>query len=683
MDPAILNGLNPAQLEAVQHRPDVPLQILAGPGSGKTKVLTSRIAYLILHHGLAPSSICAVTFTNKAANEMRDRLTKIIGKQRTNALRMGTFHALCARFLRSYPQFAGLSENFTIYDADESKKSITRLLKPHKQPLAEKNVAMTESTVMSMISKAKAKAQTPDEMRAEAEERPKNLPRDVQWVPDPVKLTVARIYKEYDRALRMSNSLDFDDLLVFGVRLFSHHPPAVRWCKHVLVDEFQDTNLMQYDLMRYIASANRCVTIVGDPDQSIYGWRSAEVANLAKMRKDFPATVQVLLEQNYRSTASILASSLAIIAQDKNRIPKSLYTSHPAGPVPMLHCFKTEHVESSWMAVEIKRVIAQMGGVLGYGDFVVLLRFNALSRVIESALQREGIPSRILGGHKFFERMEVKDVLAYLQVVDNPHFIPAFSRAINVPARSIGVKTLKQLLDRAEETNTAPLTIAEKIYDSKIADIKPPVKRKLKPFIEAIRELRKLAEGGASPELLIRRVTTLIDYQDWLKKTQPDWQDRWENVQELITFATEVDGAAVGQVDLKTTPLRTFLQASMLSSEGDVSIATCHAAKGLEWPVVFVPAVEQGIYPISRAEDDEEERRLLYVACTRAQGLLYLTHAAERMRAGMTYNKELSDFSLFTKQFPQFTPEMRGLLSTVLHRPVPSEAEVRQRVEEL
>ncbi|KAG7089539.1 hypothetical protein E1B28_011212 [Marasmius oreades] len=701
-----LNALNPAQLGAVNHPPEIPLQILAGPGSGKTKVLTSRIAHLILKHEIPPTAICAVTFTNKAANEMKERLTSLIGKEKMVQVKMGTFHALCALFIRRYASVVGLADNFTVCDADESKKIINALLKKYKDDLESKDITLKDGTVQSLISKAKSKSLSAKRFRDEVERR---LRANAQYsgfaaITDEIDLVVAEIYEDYDRTLRRNNSLDFDDLLVYGLKLFTEHKKAVKWCKHILVDEFQDTNTTQYELMRAIAVAN-CATIVGDPDQSIYGWRSAEVENLAKMRKDFAGTQQIFLEQNYRSTSSILKASVAIVEQDKSRIKKTLYASHPLGTTPVLQKFETEQLEAAAIASEIKRVIAYTGGLLSYGDFVILLRFNALSRLIESALQKESIPNRVLKGHKFFERLEVKDLLAYLQLMDNPQFIPAFTRIVNVPARGIGDKTLQELLSRAEKEKLSPLLIVEKIVDGRTPDIKPPVKRKLTSFVSVMRKVRRMAEEGASPAVLIRRLYDDVNYEDHLKKTQSDWESRWENVQELITFASDVDAdikAKNGLDEANTdTPLRLFLQASMLSSEGDtengegekkkVTISTCHAAKGLEWPVVIIPAVEQGTFPFYRSEDIEEERRLLYVACTRAQSLLYVSHASTRKVGGDVKSRELSAFisstaeandSLFTEHLPTISPTERGVIAKVLDRPDVAEEDVRNSVDE-
>ncbi|KAF7331625.1 ATP-depentend DNA [Mycena kentingensis (nom. inval.)] len=703
LNATMLETLNQPQREAVVHDPRLPLQILAGPGSGKTKVLTSRIAYLVLHHELPPSSICAVTFTNKAANEMRVRLATLIGKQRMSQVRMGTFHALCALFLRRFASSVGLDTNFTVCDAEESKKIIANLLKPYKDLLAAKDLTLKEGTVLSHISCAKAKGLSAKDYVAEhAKPSPSKAPTSDN---SDIHKIVGTVYTEYEKSLRRNNSLDFDDLLLFGVKLFSENAAAAKWCKHVLVDEFQDTNTTQYELLRVLGAATGgCVTVVGDPDQSIYGWRSAEVANLARMKKDFSGTKQILLEENYRSTASILDASLSIVSQDKSRINKRLLTAHPRGSTPVLRSFSSEQAEASFIAAEIKRLVASMGGVLRWGDFAVLLRFSALSRAIESALQKEAIPSAILGGQKFFERQEIKDILAYLQLVDNPNFMPALTRAINVPSRGIGEKSIAELVARAIKTKISPLEVVERIHDAIQPDIKPSVKNKIGPFVRTIRVLRKMAGEGSSPAELIQRLLDLIEYENHLKKTQPDWETRWENVQELITFASEApsevdaEGLDVG-IEVEATqaphdtPLRTFLQASMLSSEGDnqseedskeaVMISTCHAAKGLEWPVVLIPAVEQGTFPFYRTEDIQEERRLLYVACTRAQSLLYLTHVSKRKVGGETKNKEISEFvaAALKEHEDVFTPRTAAFESSAAERDVVSKVLGREKAD--
>ncbi|CAA7266986.1 unnamed protein product [Cyclocybe aegerita] len=714
----LLKYLNPAQLKAVQHEASIPLQILAGPGSGKTKVLTSRIAYLILVHGVPPAALCAVTFTNKAANEMRSRLCKLIGNEKTTMLKLGTFHSICARFLRMYSSAVGLIDNFTICDAEESKKLIISLMKPYKDYMVKHNILLTEGSAAVGISKAKAKGKTAAVVLKEAEEKdlkrrreyPVRREEDVKSI----DRILAEVYVGYEKILQDNNALDFDDLLIYGVRLCTQHQESVLWCKHILVDEFQDTNTMQYELMKAIG-IRHCLTVVGDPDQSIYGWRSAEVGNLGQMREDFPGTQQIFLEQNYRSTAAILRSCLAIVSEDTNRIAKSLHTTHPLGTTPFLCSFGDEKEEAGFIAAEIKRCVANMGGVLKWGDFVILMRFNALSRPIESALQKEGIPCRILGGHKFFERMEIKDLLAYLQLIDNPSFNPAFLRVVKIPPRGIGDRSIEEIAAQASKLKISQLELVERIHDGKVPDIKPPIKRKLVSFVKAIRALRALDEENTLPSEMIRKLLDLINYEDYLKKSQQDWESRWENVKELITFASEVetegpkhdfsvidaDGNPIGPAEEQTI-LRQFLQSSMLSTEGDnetedeskdkVTLSTCHSAKGLEWPVVIIPSVDNDTFPFYRTEDIDEERRLLYVACTRAQTLLYLLYSDKRQVAGKTKNKGLSEFvddvkqkddTLFTHDVPLFAPESRAVISKVLERPLPEEAEIKRRLAEL
>ncbi|GJE88670.1 UvrD-helicase-domain-containing protein [Phanerochaete sordida] len=782
MPPAHLDGLNNAQLRAVQHPPNIPLQILAGPGSGKTKVLTSRIVHLITEHAISPANICAVTFTNKAALEMRTRLGRMLTKEQVRQIKMGTFHALCAQFLRKYATLVGINGNFTVCDADESKKILGKMLKEPdlKNFLKNCSITLSEGTVSSRISQAKAKGFSPhdllDTFYASSHASTKGKAKAKSFLPltterlehelnsanikETIDFVVAHLYDQYELTLREHNSLDFDDLLVYGVRLFSENPQVGRWCTHALVDEFQDTNSVQYELMRGLAATSRCVTIVGDPDQSIYGWRSAEVENLAKMRRDFATTQQIFLEENYRSTAAILAVSVAVVAQDKSRIKKTLHATHPQGPQPTLHCFPSDQIEASAIAHEVKRVVAHMGGALGYDDFAILLRYNSLSRVFEGAFRRAGVPTRLLGGARFFERAEVRDVLAYLQLADNPAYAPAFARAVNVPPRGLGAKSVAELLAAAARRGCAPLALVEGICAGRVPDIRPPVRRKVGEFVAIVKELRELAEKGTSPASLIRCILTLVRYQEYLQKTQEDADSRWQNVQELINFATETDerGAESFDIDVEDaappadeddwddrgedeydeeelddlgfaevkpkedkpakkspaaadiapeTPLRAFLQASMLSTDTQqnteddkdkqkVTITTCHAAKGLEWPVVFIPVVEEGVFPSARAEDPEEERRLLYVACTRAHALLYLTHAASRKMAGETLSKRLSEFvsalpgvpppanadsaALFARSPPALSPAECTTLARVLHRAPPDAAQARAQL---
>ncbi|KAF9507163.1 hypothetical protein BS47DRAFT_1304360 [Hydnum rufescens UP504] len=715
-----LRSLNPAQHQAVTHDPSVPLQILAGPGSGKTRVLTCRVAHLVDHYSISPEDICAVTFTNKAANEMRERLKKLIGPERTMSLVMGTFHAICAKLLRIYGTRIYLNANFSICDADESKRIIKDLLKPHLAVVRDVPLTLKPAQVLSEISHFKAKGITPSQAKLAAVGTGHNFALNA--ISENSRI-IAEVYEEYAKELKSTNSLDFDDLLIFGVQLLKTDPNIVKNTRHVLVDEFQDTNAIQFELMELLASANKCISIVGDPDQSIYGWRSADVENLQKMKTRLPTTVQIFLEENYRSTAGILRVCLAIISEDKKRIPKTLYTSHGNGPLPILNKCEDERAEGIFLAKEIRRLVAYSGGSFGYGDFVVLLRYNALSRTIETAFQREGIPHRFLGGKKFFERLEVKDLLAYLQVVDNPTFTPAFVRVVNIPKRGIGNKSIEELVAQAKKNGISPMAMVEGIVSDDIPDTKPPLRRKVAPFVKVILELRKQAKKGEYADELIRNLLELIEYQEHLKSTQPDWETRWENVRELITFASQMEPPSYTEDDESPpatdaelnvgppaelnrgniTPLRHFLESSMLSTDTQtaeeeankpkVIISTCHAAKGLEWPVVFVLLVfEGGAFPFARSEDHDEERRLLYVACTRAQGLLYLTHCQTRCTEGKLSHVlpaiALLNFHeiAFTSRkdlLPVLPEGDTSLIFKILQRPMPDSQEVQRLVAEL
>ncbi|KAL0252323.1 hypothetical protein I308_101712 [Cryptococcus tetragattii IND107] len=837
-----LASLNQAQLKAVTANPSTPLQILAGPGSGKTRVLTCRVAYLVQHYKYSPNEIVAVTFTNKSANEMRKRLQKLLVDKQADQLVLGTFHATCVKYLRRYGRLIDLSNNFVIADADDCKKIMSGILKNRKAALDEASMSLKEGVVLSEISKAKAKGEPPEAMAIRAAQN-KNASTNTLAV-------IADLYEEYQHALAEANSLDFDDLLLYALRLFKEAPRVVEDIRHILVDEFQDTNTTQYELLKRFAKAHKGVSVVGDPDQAIYGWRSAEIENLNKMTKDFPGVEAIYLEENYRSTGSILDAAHAIVSQDRQRIQKSLFTSRPKSTPVTLKVFSTPVIEASFISTEIKRLIAYSGGLLGYSDFAILLRYNALSRVIESSLQKDSIPNRIVGGHKFFERMEIKDLLAYLQLADNPAFNPAFVRVVNVPKRSIGDKTLTDILSTAKSMKISPMELCERVTDGEAipTNIKPGVKKSLANFVGVIRKLRRAAERGASVADLIKMIIEKVNYEEYLRTSQPDWDSRWENVKELISYSVTVaeeqarlsesksgstreergfmpaNSAAVeamvneaygkgkgkevkqernlkkekeekraypmfrrrtsgnnisdqecdtpsvtsrsrsGSVAVNTkgivrrkgsvrtkethdgviellssdeedqdvkpdikpkkkvadivkqssvayappdlveslanapenlTPLAYFLQTSMLSTDTEsgqddastpkVTITTVHAAKGLEWPVVFIPAVEQGTYPSYRCTEPHEiaeERRLLYVAMTRAQSFLIMSYCQFRMMGGEENNKEASEFlgdvmrnqpGLLATDQPNVDMIVRKHISAMLCRPAPDE----------
>lgn len=764
--PEHLRGLNNAQYSAVVHNPKVPLQILAGPGSGKTRTLTYRIAHLIKEHNVEPSKIVAVTFTNKAANELRVRLHALIGEKAASALVLGTFHSICGRLLRQHGHAINIQNNFSICDADESKKIINGILKDMvaasgAHATGAQRLDIKDIVAVELISKAKAKCITPEEMESTARRDLQRTTTLSKGETSPhIMLQLSPVYKEYVEECQKHNALDFDDLLMLAVKLLKKKPDCID-IEHVFVDEFQDTNTTQFELMVLFAAKHGNVSVVGDPDQSIYAWRSAEVENLARMILRFPNTQQIYLEDNYRSTGAILAASVAIISEDTNRPPKTLRTSHAFGATPTLGSCADEHEEAACIADEIKRLKLISGGLLKWSDFAILLRFNALSRNIETALQREGIPNRVLSGHKFFERIEIKDLLAYLQIIDNFDFDPAALRIINVPKRNIGNKSVEELRKKARKMKKPVMHVVEKIVDGRIPDINPPVLNKAKELVRTMQRLRKLSQEGMSVVDLIQELLTAINYVEYLKTTQQDWEARWENIRELITFATEtvptagmettitvptsptstepIPLSAVGDDESesssfatpfigkdtpeedwgsqskpilifeddqeeeeapsllpeKMTPLRAFLQATSLSTDTLVNeddtqekviISTCHAAKGLEWPVVFVPSVEQGTFPFYRSDDTEEERRLLYVACTRAQVLLYLTHAGRRKIGGESKANDLSEFvkavidkdtakTIFTHNKPILHAKEFGVLGKILERKAPDPKE--------
>ncbi|SPO39443.1 related to ATP-dependent DNA helicase [Pseudozyma flocculosa] len=548
-----LASLSPSQLKAATHPPLHSLQILAGPGSGKTRVLTSRVAWLILDPGnnINPENIVVVTFTNKAANEMKSRLTALIGPARTANLVIGTFHATCAKYLRKYGQLIELSNNFTIVDADESKKLFKLIIKPMEKDLKEQGIFFKPEDAMSEVSKAKAKDIDPQRYREEALKSSASSSQQQKQAPgqnfrtrfsSDFKRIMADIYLRYQEQLREANALDFDDLLVYGVRLFRQNPQIARRIEHVLVDEFQDTNTAQYMLMSLMAAHCQSISVVGDPDQSIYGWRSAEVGNLKKMCLEFKGTEQVRLEENYRSTGAILEASLKVVQQDRARVEKGLHTSHPRGP-PVTLRFNSNAPKEAWfIASEIKRIVAHSGGLLNYNDFAVLLRFNALSRAIEAEFQTQGIMSRMVGGHKFFDRMEIKDILGYLSLADNPGFTPAFVRVVNVPKRGIGENKIGDLRAQAHRLNLKPMEVAERLVSGrlKVAGIGPVVKKGLGELVAAVVELREMAKQRKPVSQLIEALLKRIDYETYLRR-EPDFDSRWENVKELISFATMLE----------------------------------------------------------------------------------------------------------------------------------------------
>lgn len=653
----ILSGLNPAQYAAVTS-PAAVLQILAPPGSGKTKTLTSRVAFLMSHYGYKPWNILCLTFTVKSSREMRERISKLVGGGMEAKLVLGTFHSVCWRYLVSYGHLIGLRKGFSVADTIDSSGIIKRIIKRER-------LNIDPRKAQARISNLKSRGNQLGDVRKQ-ESKSQNIDQQEFLI----------VFDAYQNQLEISNLLDYDDLLLRCADLLRKYPECVSNVEVVLIDEFQDTNIVQFDLMTLFSARHQRVTTVGDPDQSIYGWRSAEIKNLDRMQAQYPDTLLIHLEDNYRSSGAILLAASEIIEQDNNRPPRPILPTHCPGTVPVLRKLPTAEIEAKWIVLEITRVMGMTGTLMTHADFAILLRSASLSRHIEAAMGKAGIPYRVVGGQKFFDRVEIKILLDYLRVVSQPDNNDALSRIINVPARNIGMTTVKALLEEAEMRKT---TLWALVRDSAQGKIKPRSKistqgeRGMATFLNIILSIRSRlldTENPASPEELLGLVIKRLEFRRFLEKYyENDHEGRWANVEELLVQAAEFCPTFVdshGPEDKDTLPqiegleqvkgnlaeealsrflanvaLATELQRVDSKHEGDVqpimqvTISTIHAAKGLEWPVVFIPSAYDGSIPHSRAEDTDEERRLLYVAMTRAQALLYLSCPARNSQKGI------------------------------------------------
>jgi DNA helicase-2/ATP-dependent DNA helicase PcrA len=617
-------SLNPAQREAVEHV-EGPLLVLAGAGSGKTRVLTMRIAALIDRHGVPPDRIFAVTFTNKAAGEMKQRIGQLLERD-PSGLWIGTFHSLAARLLRREAELLGFSRRFTIYDEDDRLSFIRRLMEQqgHSTKL------FAPRAVQSVISAAKNRMVPPSELAAGG-----GFDRLAQ--------VAAEVYSALGPALKGANAMDFDDLLLHPLTLFRERPDRLRAYQSrfnfILVDEFQDTNRAQYELVRLLgAHGNVCA--VGDDDQSIYGWRGADVRNMQDFLKDFPGAKLIRLEENYRSTQVVLDAANGVIAENSGRIGKTLTTRRRGGESVTLVAAADERDEAEWVVRELQKRSAAADWQ--YREMAVLYRTNSQSRALEEAFRRAGVPYRLIGAISFYERREVKDLLAYLRLVANPADDEAFLRAVGVPRRGLGETSLA-LLGQVASKWGKPLLETAAIAD-RISDLRPNVR-------EAFRNFASLIEGAAKrehipPADLLEQIIRAINYEAVLLAEGPEGADRWENVRELVASAANWSEEVPAEDGETTTPLERFLaDAALLSSadtvigqEEGVTLMTLHTAKGLEWPVVVLTGMENGLFPLARAEEQadglEEERRLCYVGLTRAKDKLYLTWARARRRGG-------------------------------------------------
>ena len=617
----LFQDLNPPQREAVTH-PGGPLLILAGAGSGKTRVLAYRVAYLLRHQSIAPARILAVTFTNKAANEMRERVDRLVGTAVAQAIWIGTFHHICSRILRRNGDRVGVGRNFLIFDEDDQRAVIRQCLKG----LGLDERRFPPAVVLALIDRAKNEGV---DHLAYAE-------RANGWYEE----VVARVFNAYQRTLREQNALDFDDLLLEVVRLFGEAAEVKEEYQdrfqHVLVDEYQDTNRAQYLIIRTLAEKHRNICVVGDDDQSIYGWRGADVRNILEFEQDYPDATIVKLEQNYRSTKTILQAAGEVIQHNPHRHRKALWTANPAGEPIVLYEAFDGHDEARFVVDEI----ARLRDGLRYRDFVVLYRTNAQSRLFEEQCLRAGIPYTIVGGVRFYERKEIRDIIAYLRLALIPADDASLTRIINVPRRGIGDVSFGRLEAYARGHG---LSVLEAMAQPEaLEDLPKAAQRTAAELVDLIARLRDRASRVRTTDLIDAAIVE-TGYQAMLEAEGTDEAySRLENLRELVTVAKEFEDVT-GEEGLNA-----FLQHLALVTDLDtwqeqvdrVTLMTLHSAKGLEFAVVFLAGLEEGLFPHARALEEaeglEEERRLCYVGMTRAKQHLYLSHARTRTIFGST-----------------------------------------------
>lgn len=665
----ILENLNREQKAAVQ-TVDGPVLVLAGPGSGKTRVLTSRIAHLIDEAGVAPWNILAVTFTNKAAREMRERVEGLIGdrfgeplpgqQSRLGGLTIGTFHSICARVLRIETDAIGFQRNWVIYDSADQLSLIRGLLREMR--LDEKRYS--PNAIRARISSWKSELHTPETMETTSY----------------FEEIAGRVYARYQEALQLNNAMDFDDLLMRTTLLLRDQEELrvkyQRKWQYILVDEFQDTNTAQYELIRLLAGEpenNRNVFVVGDEDQSIYKFRGADYRNVMNFRDDYPDARTILLEQNYRSTQTILDVANSVIANNRNRTPKKLRTDNGAGLAVMVYEAYNEVEEASWVCDEIERLLGS--GAFSTGDVAVMYRTNAQSRALEEAFVMRALKYKLVGGTRFYERKEIKDALAYLRLVHNPADTVSMDRIINVPTRGIGLKTHAALKEWAGEMGISQYNALRVLnrgpeYVAATGVALPPMAHKAPPLsgraINALRGFSTMLEEWVhwrengrytSVAELMDSLMTDSGYVDMLRDGTDEGEERFENLQELRSVAAQYNSNEV-TLDEGQTLLSLFLEEVSLVSDADsvdeeanaVTLLTLHTAKGLEFPVVFMVGMEEGLLPHSRSiesnerEEMDEERRLCYVGITRAKRRLYLVHAFRRSLWGGSEEQQPSRF---------------------------------------
>ncbi|MGF7307621.1 DNA helicase PcrA, partial [Enterococcus faecium] len=658
----LLNGMNPRQKEAVLHT-DGPLLLMAGAGSGKTRVLTHRIAYLIEEKEVNPWNILAITFTNKAAKEMKERVNAILVSGGEDVW-VSTFHSMCVRILRRDVDFIGYNRNFTIIDSSEQLTLMKRILK-------ELNIDPKKydpRSILGTISQAKNSLQTPQDF--------------AKMQGSYYEEIAAKCYAAYQKELQYNQCMDFDDLIMNTIRLFEEHPDSLTYYQnkfhYIHVDEYQDTNHAQYTLVNLLAGRFRNLCVVGDADQSIYGWRGADMQNILDFEKDYPDAAVILLEQNYRSTKNILSAANQVIENNSNRKPKNLWTENKEGNKITYYRADNERDETRFIVDRMQEEIRN--NHRNYGDFAILYRTNAQSRVMEETLLKANIPYKMVGGHKFYDRKEIKDILAYLNVLANPQDSISFERIVNSPKRGIGPGSIEKLRSFAS-LHEWPLLEAAQNVD--LANIGGKAGQQLGAFGEMIQEVTQMIPYLTVTELT-KEVLDRSGYLEDLKiQNTLEAQARIENLEEFLTVTQEFDKQFEQQneedADAPEEKLTVFLNDLALFSDIDnleedasqVTLMTLHAAKGLEFPVVFLIGLEEGVFPLSRAlmeeSELEEERRLAYVGITRAEEALYLTNAFSRTLYGRTqYNRP----SRFVEEIDQELLEIEGMRPTPKKTPV-------------
>ncbi|MBV6401384.1 MAG: ATP-dependent DNA helicase PcrA [Anaerolineales bacterium] len=612
---SFLDTLNPQQRAAVTAG-NGPVLVVAGPGSGKTRVLTQRIAYLIAEEGVRPWQILAVTFTNKAAKEMQERVKKLLPDQATEGIMLGTFHSICARILRREAEHLPIESNFVIFDADDQERIVKNVIRELK--INEK--LHRPASVHASISRAK------NELIG-ADDYPTLTYRDE---------VVKRVYAEYQKRLIASNAVDFDDILVYTARLLADNPSVrdkyAQRFRHVLVDEFQDTNLAQYALVKELSSFNKNIFCVGDPDQSIYAWRGADYRNIHRFEQDFPDAQTILLEQNYRSRQNILNAAMGVIDRARNRRKKKLFSDRGEGEKIFFYEAPDDYAEASFVVDSIAQLVASRQ--FEPGDCAVMYRTNAMSRLIEEAFLQARLPYRLVGAQRFYGRREVKDIIAFLRLIHNPADEASLDRIINVPPRGIGEKTLTTLHMVARQNEMQPgnvlIDLARGDQSAHWKSFTGRAALPLADFGGMLATWRIAAQTLNVPELF-DRVVKDINFKEYIDDQSEEGEDRWENVVELKRLADEYS----------TRTLDEFLENIALISDQDTiaegnvpTLLTLHAAKGLEFGAVFIVGLDDGMIPHSRSFDDpesmEEERRLFYVGITRAKDKLYLIRSIQR-----------------------------------------------------